>query len=151
MPYCTVIEWHIFEFTLISNRVLLLLKKIWTSNWQRKRLAIIYHSFIFCESQLVYFADFYKWRPMRDGKILWKIVEKPISFVVSFDFFFWISDIFELFCCFRCWVWGFVLLFDWSHGGGDFGKTQRYLQSLFTSHWKLLKRVRWYFRVISAW
>ena len=30
LPYCVVIEWHIFDTTLISNRVLLL-QKIWTS------------------------------------------------------------------------------------------------------------------------
>ena len=55
-----------------------------------------------------------------------------------------------LFWCLRCWVWGFVLfwltLCDWSYGEGGFGETQRYSQSLFTSHWKQLKRGQWYFR-----
>ena len=41
-------EWHIFEFTSTSNRVLLL-QKIWTSKEQRISLAIVYHSFIFCK------------------------------------------------------------------------------------------------------
>ena len=52
-------------------------------------------SFIFCEFQLVYCADFYKWRPMRDGKILWKIVDRSMWFDVSFDLFLY---------CWHFWV-----------------------------------------------
>ena len=123
--YCIVIGWHIFEFTLISNRVLLL-QKTWISKEQRISLAIVYPSFIFCEFQLVYCAEFYKWCPMRDGKILWKIVERSMWFDVSFDLLLNCWH-FGLFCYLRCWVWGFVLfwltLFDWSHGGEGFVET----------------------------
>ena len=90
-----MIGWHIFEFTLIFNRVLLILQKIWTSKKQRMSLAIVYPSFIFCELNLIYCADFYKWLQMTDGKILWKIVERSMWFDVSFDLFlicwnFWV-------------------------------------------------------------
>ena len=95
-----MIAWHIFEFTLISNMELLL-QKIWTSKEQRISLAIVYPSFIFCEFQLVYCADSHKWRPIRDGKILWKIVDRSMWFDVSFNLFL---------NCWHFWVVFFFLL-----------------------------------------
>ena len=112
-------------------------------------LAIVYPSFIFCEWNLVYYADFYKWLQMTDGKILWKIVESSMWFDVSFDLFlncwhFWVVLLLPLLSLRFCFV--LITLFDWSHGGRGFGESQRYSQSLFLLHWKQLKRGQWYFR-----
>ena len=96
-------------------------------------LAIVYPSFIFCEWNLVYYADFYKWLQMTDGKILWKIVESSMWFDVSFDLFlncwhFWVVLLLPLLSLRFCFV--LITLFDWSHGGRGFGESQRYSQSL---------------------
>ena len=84
IPYCVVIGWHIFQFTLISYKIFYhygrrseLVKK---KEWALLLFIPLLFSVNFC-----FCIDFYKWRPRNCYHF---------SFVL----------------CLRCWFWGFVLV-----------------------------------------